>query len=280
MPVPLHLYVITGATRGLGAALAEQLLRPGNHLLCLSRSENKTLVLRARAARTLLEQWPQDLARPVEAAGRLAAWLRRKDVGCYVTATLVNNACVLAKPGPVEEVDTDELSAAMRVGLEAPVLLTAAFLRGTQAWSGRRRVVNISSTVGRQPMAGQASYCAVKAGIDHYSRTIALDEARKPNGAQIVALAPGSTDTSMQAHLRVADPSKFPEQQRFAHLKQEGRLASPADAARRVLAYLEHADFGSSPVADCAPRFVSSPIPSRSFDLQPSTTQRFSESTA
>lgn len=266
MPAPLHLYILTGATRGIGAAIAAQLLRPGNYLLCLSRQENRALVLQARAARALLEQWPQDLARSVDAAAKLEAWLRRKDPQGHESATLINNACVLPEPGPVEEVDTQELSNALRVGFETPVLLTAAFLRATHGWPARRRVLNISSSLGQRAMVGQASYCALKAGMDHYSRTVALDEARKPNGARIVSLAPGSVETAMQEHLRAADPAGFPEQPRFVRLKNEGLLASPADAATRVLAYLHRDDFGSTPVADCAPRLVSTSPSSRSFN--------------
>ena len=68
-----------------------------------------------------------------------------------------------------------ELVAALRVGLEAPVLLTRIFLAATQrwidekAWTGERKVLQISSGLGRSAMASQASYCAVKAGLDNFA---------------------------------------------------------------------------------------------------------------
>ena len=78
-------------------------------------------------------------------------------------------------------------------------------------------------------MAGQAAYCAIKAGLDHASRAIALDEALKPRGAKVVSLAPGVIDTDMQAQLRAADASAFPEHALFVQLKSAGRLSAPQD---------------------------------------------------
>ena len=143
-----------------------------------------------------------------------------------------------------------DLAHALRVGLEAPMLLTAAFLDATRAWRGARKVRNFPSGLGRRAMASQAAYCAAKAGMDHFSRCAALDEAQAANGARICSLAPGVIDTDMQVQLRGADAGAFPDVGNFQQLKQGGQLTSPDDAARRILAYLARPDFGSEPVAD------------------------------
>jgi hypothetical protein len=57
-------------------------------------------------------------------------------------------------------------------------------------------------------------------------------------------------DTDMQVQLRTADAEQFPDQGGFAALKEKGQLTSPADAAKRLLAYLARPDFGAEPVAD------------------------------
>jgi len=133
--------------------------------------------------------------------------------------------------------------------------LTAAFLRATGAWvdggwRGPRKVLNISSGLGRRPMAAQAPYCAAKAGLDHFTRCSALDEAQREHGARLVSLAPGVIDTDMQVQLRAGDPAAFPDLQRFVELQRQGQLSSPPDAARQVLAWLQRPDFGDQPVAD------------------------------
>ena len=130
------------------------------------------------------------------------------------------------------------------------MLLTSAFLRATEGWPAERRVLNISSGLGRRPMASQAAYCAAKAGMDHFSRCVALEEALKANGAKICSLAPGVIDTDMQLQLRSADPAAFPDRDSFARLQSSGQLTSPDEAARRVLAWLARPDFGAQPVAD------------------------------
>ncbi|MGZ5156608.1 MAG: SDR family NAD(P)-dependent oxidoreductase [Caldimonas sp.] len=250
-PSRLKLFVVTGASRGLGAAIAERLLGEAqNTVLCISRHENEALAAPARQSGATLEQWRADLAEPAAVAARLRAWLAGRDAAAFAEATLINNAGVLTRIGALEACSDDELSAALRVGLEAPLLLMAAFLRATAAWSGERRVLNISSGLGRRAMAGQATYCAAKAGMDHLSRAVALDQALLGKGAKIVALAPGVIDTDMQVQLRSADGTGFPDQAAFVRLKEAGQLTSSRDAAARVLAFLARADFGATPVAD------------------------------
>ena len=245
-----RLFVLTGASRGMGAAVAEQLLAPGHLLLCIARHRNEALAVQAQATDARCEQWALDLAQPVEAADRLGTWLATLDAASFDTAVLINNAAALTRIGPIDACETAELADALRVGLEAPLLLSAAFLRGTRAWRADKRVLNISSGLGRRAMAGQASYCAAKAGMDHLSRAMALDEALRPGGAKIVSLAPGVIDTDMQVHLRAGDAAGFPERANFVGLKEKAQLSSASDAAARVLAYLARADFGSTVVAD------------------------------
>jgi NAD(P)-dependent dehydrogenase (short-subunit alcohol dehydrogenase family) len=86
--------------------------------------------------------------------------------------------------------------------------------------------------------------------MDHFTRCLALEEARVAGGARVCSLAPGVIDTDMQVQLRGADASQFPDRGGFIHLKEQGQLASPEEAAARVLAYLGRPDFGSNPVAD------------------------------
>jgi NAD(P)-dependent dehydrogenase (short-subunit alcohol dehydrogenase family) len=244
------LHVLTGASRGMGAAMAEQLLKSGNVLLCISRRTRDSLDTLAREAGAQCEQWAMDLSDPQPVARRLAEWLAEQ-AGCsFERVALINNAGVISRLGPVGDSDGADLANALRVGLEAPVMLTSAFLRATRGWAADRRVLNISSGLGRRAMAGSASYCAAKAGLDHFSRAVALEEASAPGGARIVSLAPGVIDTDMQVQLRDADPKGFPDHGRFVQLRDGGQLDSPQQAAAKVLAYLGRADFGKQSVAD------------------------------
>lgn len=245
-----HLTLITGASRGLGRAMAEQLLQAGHMVLGISRRPEPQLAELAQKAGAELIQWEQDLSDPVAASARLSAWLKTLDGQRFDSVTLINNAGTVGNPAPLASAVEAELSLALRIGLEAPMLLTAAFLGATREWRGARKVLNISSGLGRNAMGSQAPYCAAKAGMDHFSRAVALEEAAAPNGARIVSLAPGVIDTDMQVQLRGADAQAFPDRANFEQLKSGGQLISPDEAARRVLAYLARPDFGAEPVAD------------------------------
>lgn len=241
-----HLSIVTGASRGLGRAVCAQLLARGHTVVAIARRPADLPVPEGAA----LLSWSLDLAAPAAAARHLQDWLAACPGGGFSSATLINNAGVLTPPGPLSQIAADDLTTAMRVGLEAPLLLTAAFLRATTAWAVPRKVMLVSSGLGRRAMAGSAAYCAAKAGMDHLARAVALEEALRPDGARIVSLAPGVIDTDMQVQLRAADPADFPDHARFVGLKTGGLLDSPEQAATRLLAWLDRPDFGADPVAD------------------------------
>lgn len=247
---PLHLYILTGASRGMGLAMAQQLLHPSHHVLCLSRNTHPGLQTHADQSGVRLEQWAVDLADGAAAASRLQTWLQTFQAEHVASATLINNAGVIPALVPLRESAPTDLAHALRVGLEAPMQLCAAFLGATRGWAAGRKVLNISSGLGRRAMASQAGYCAAKAGMDHFTRCLAMDEVLLPNGAKVCSLAPGVIDTDMQVQLRGADSARFPDQAGFESLHTQGQLTSPQDAAARVLAFLARPDFGEHPVAD------------------------------
>jgi NAD(P)-dependent dehydrogenase (short-subunit alcohol dehydrogenase family) len=248
--MPQHLYILTGASRGMGLAMAEQLLQKGNTLLCISRHANPDLAASAQKADVSITQWAHDLADGEGASVRLREWLQNQNPAAFASASLINNAGVIPPIAPLRQSQPADLALALRVGLEAPMALSAAFLGATENWPLPRKVLNISSGLGRYPMASQAGYCAAKAGMDHFTRCLALDESLHANGAKVCSLAPGVIDTDMQVQLRGAAGDAFPDQAKFLQLKAQGQLSSPTQAAEQVLRFLAKPDFGREAVAD------------------------------
>jgi NAD(P)-dependent dehydrogenase (short-subunit alcohol dehydrogenase family) len=244
------LTILTGASRGMGLAMAQQLLQPGALVLCISRQRNAGLQAQAEAAGAVLEQWSADLAEGARVAQRLGLWLGAMDPKPLAGASLINNAGVISPLVALRDSDPAALAQALRVGLEAPMQLCTAFLDATRDWPVPRKVLNISSGLGRRAMASSAAYCAAKAGMDHFTRCLALEEATLPHGAKVCSLAPGVIATDMQVQLRSADPAHFPDLATFQGLHAGGQLSSPEDAARRVLTYLNSASFGQDAVGD------------------------------
>ena len=245
-----HLYILTGGSRGMGLAIAEQLLQNGHTLICISRNTQSSLTDLAHKKGATLEQWSHDLADGASASIALKNWLQAHSSDEFQSATLINNAGVIGHLGPLTPQNAELLQSTLAINLEAPMQLSAAFLTATRTWGVPKKIVNISSGLGRRAMAGSSMYCASKAGLDHFSRCVALEEASLTNGARIVSLAPGVIDTDMQTDLRSGNPAGFPDQANFIQLKQSGSLTSPAEAAARVLGFLARRDFGSNVVAD------------------------------
>jgi benzil reductase ((S)-benzoin forming) len=220
----MNLYVVTGATRGLGAALAERIAaQPENELVTMSRSASP-------GGHSILVDFAHGDA--VHRAGdALCAHIAGKT---YARAVLINNAGVVSPVGPLDEIDGDALQANLQVNLIAPMLLMQAFLRST-AHVPLRRIINISSGAGRRPIFGWSGYCAAKAGLDMASRVVALECETRGMAVEVVSLAPGVIDTGMQEVVRGARVEQFVDVERFRAMKEQGVLRPAADVAADIL---------------------------------------------
>lgn len=237
--------IVTGHTRGLGAAIVDALRSRGIDVLGLSRS------LRAPAARDARQPGGlAEIALDLSDSGALAQWLAGGSLAEFLRgaerAVLVNNAGTLGPVGPSASQPPAEVGRAVALNVTAPLMLAGAFSAATAALPDRR-IAHVSSGAARNPYAGWALYCATKAALDHHARAASLDG--EP-GLRIVSLAPGVIDTDMQAQIRGADDDRFPSRERFVQMKQEGQLTPPEQAAGKFVDYLLSDAFGQTPVAD------------------------------
>lgn len=233
--------VVTGHSRGLGAAVTDALRALGVAVLGLSRQMRGS-----PDAPAPLEQVALDLADP----DAMQRWLAGGDLSRFLagadTVLLVNNAGVVEPVGPLDTQPADAVVRAVALNVTAPLLLSRAVLDASPS-AREHRIVHVSSGAARKAYAGWSVYCATKAALDHHARAVAMDATP---GLRICSLAPGVVDTDMQATLRSTPPSNFPSLDRFVQLKADGALVPPADAARALVSYLISASFGEVPVAD------------------------------
>lgn len=234
--------ILTGHSRGLGAALAAELLGRGISLLGLARKGNPAL---AAAYPGRLSEAALDLAD--DAA--LRAWLDGQQLADFLAANdgpllLINNAGVLGPMAALDAQAPGEIAAAIAINVSAPLLFSAALAR---RHAGELRILHVSSGAARHPYPGWSIYGASKAALDHHARCVAADGRAK---LRICALAPGVIDTDMQTRIRASAETDFPLKDKFVALKAEGRLSTPQGAARAVVDYLLSEKFGSQPVAD------------------------------
>jgi benzil reductase ((S)-benzoin forming) len=241
----MNLYVVTGTTQGLGAALARRIESdPANVLVAIARAPGAPP---ARGARIRA-----DLARSedIHRAGEELATFVAAGQGSFDRAVLVNNAGVVSPVGPLDQVDPAELERNLVVNLVAPMLLMRAFLRATEGRAALRRVINISSGAGRRPIFGWGGYCAAKAGLDMASRVAALEAEQRATGVEVVSLAPGVIDTAMQGVVRGSDARDFADVERFRQMKAEGALRPADEVAADILRLEAGGKLRGEPLAD------------------------------
>jgi len=234
----MNLYVVTGATKGLGAELAKQVAADAdNRLVTLGRS---------RTDATNIEVDLADAA----ALGRACDELERRIAGqAFGRAVLINNAGVISPVGPLEKVDAAELERNLAVNFTAPILLMRRFLQAT-AGVALRRIVNISSGAARRPIFGWSAYCAAKAGLDMASRAVALEATTRGLAVEVASLAPGVIDTPMQATVRGAGVEDFVDVERFRAMKAEGALRPAAGVAADILRLEASGKLAGDPIQD------------------------------
>ena len=234
----MNLYIVTGATKGLGEALARQIAaQAGNRLVTMGR---------AQADATNIEVDLADAAAAERAGDELE---RRIAGGAFARAVLFNNAGVVSPVGPLEKVDAAELERNLAVNFVAPILLMRRFLRATEGVQFRR-IVNISSGAARRPVFGWSAYCAAKAGLEMASRVVALEAAQRGLAIEVASLAPGVIDTPMQATVRGASPEDFADIERFRAMKAEGTLRPADDVAADILRLEAAGKLAGDPVQD------------------------------
>lgn len=238
--------IVTGASRGLGAALARSLAGSARQLITVSRNVDPQTQQLAETSGCQHVHYGHDLSdvQHIEAAALGIFAQLDQTADQYL---LINNAGSL---GPVAQYDTLDdahaISNTFNLNVTSAMLLTTALLRATRALGADVRVVNISSGAGRSPTAGWGVYCATKAALDMYTRVARLEAPH----ARLVSLAPGVIDTSMQATIRSGNTDDFPDLARFNTMNETGVLRSPQAVAENIIQYINSEHFASKELDD------------------------------
>ena len=235
---PPRLALLTGGSRGLGAALAAGLRARGWRVIALSRT---------RPDGDTADWIAADLARPVGAAGALAAALAGLDARAPRALHLIHNAGTVEPLGPVARQDAAALVAGLNVNMVSGIALLSTAMAHFRDTPGRKVVAQISSGAGLRAHAGLAAYGASKAGMDHFMRVLAAEQAGEPHPFVPMSIDPGALDTGMQAALRGASPGDYPAAAEFARRHREGALGQVEAVAAQVIAILD--DAGVAPGA-------------------------------
>lgn len=223
----MEVYIVTGASRGIGDALATKLEAEGHRVLRVARTNPK-------GYENLLKL---DIREP-NALEPIMHWLE-DHLSEATKVTLINNAGII---GPIEQVGNlplEEILPALNINVAAPIALSNLFVKRLEALDLPKYIMNISSGAARNPYSGWAIYCTTKAALDHFSRVLNEEQKSARFPVFVTSIAPGVIDTEMQVIIRKASKEAFPNVERFIGLKENGGLLTPEETAELLLQYLE-----------------------------------------
>jgi 3-oxoacyl-[acyl-carrier protein] reductase len=216
--------IVTGASRGLGLAIAKALAMSGYGVLAVARSQTAELqaltAAAAQAARGAVQFQPFDL-RETAAMASFVSRLRQEAGPIY---GLVNNAG-LGTAGVLAMMRDEQIEALIRLNTLSPIVLTRHVVRSMMSVRAGR-IVNISSIVAATGYQALSVYSATKASLIGFTRSLARELG--PLGITVNAVAPGFVDTEMTRDL---DAKQREQIMRRSALR---RLPEPADVAAAV----------------------------------------------
>jgi NAD(P)-dependent dehydrogenase (short-subunit alcohol dehydrogenase family) len=216
-PLAGKLALVTGASRGIGAATAEAIAAAGAHVILVARTakaleEVEERIHEAGGSATIA---PLDITEG-ESVGKLAAAIAERWEALDI---LVLNAAMLGSLGPVEHIDAKEFNRVLATNLLAPQALIAAFDPMLRR-AGRADIVAVTSSVGREPRAFWGAYGSSKAALETLVLAYA-DETEHAGKIRVHVVDPGATRTRMR---QLAFPGEEPE-----------TVKSPEVAAKAIL---------------------------------------------
>jgi 3-oxoacyl-[acyl-carrier protein] reductase len=214
--------IVTGASRGIGLAIADRLARDGFQVVAVARRDSEEL---AASAASLAKQGRGPLLfRPLDLSDvtQIPAFVRelRKQFGPIYG--LVNNAG-LGTSGLLANMPDAEIEALVRLNTLSPIMLSKYVVRGMMA-EGRGRVVNVSSIVASTGFNGLSVYAATKASLVGFTKSLAREVGTV--GINVNAIAPGFIDTEMTRHLEGSERKRVIGRSPLRRLAEADDLAA------------------------------------------------------
>ncbi len=227
----MNLFIVTGTSKGLGRALADQLSASAENVVF--EIGRKSPIANSRS--TLIAA---DFAEPATVEQAFAVLAEKLAGKKFVFAALINNAGVVLPVGRFNSLDAAALEKNFTVNVTAPILAAKLFANITQGIAGKRLVVGISSGAAKRAIRGWTAYCAAKCALEMATRVMAEEARELDPTLSICSLAPGVFDTAMQATIRNTSAEDFPDVARFRDMKESGALRDVADVARDIILLL------------------------------------------
>ncbi len=236
----MNLVIVTGTTKGLGAALHAALVSDqSNVVIAVSRGIVNSVDTGANkgvnASNASIGADFSDIASVEAAFDRITSHLSNMAKHHFERAVLINNAGVVLPVGAFDQIEAEALKNNIHVNLISPMVAMRRFAELTRSMARHRLIINISSGAAKRAIAGWSAYCVAKAGLEMATQVAAMEAATNDPTLAICTLAPGVVDTPMQSQVRLASAAAFPDVERFRAMKSDGTLRPASDVAQDII---------------------------------------------
>lgn len=239
MPVSQGTVVVTGATRGIGRAIAEAILARGGKVVAIARDREALGALEASSSGRL-----RGLSADLRDLDDLSG-LGARAIAAFGQVDGLVNCAGIAKYEPVGAIQLASVEAQLAVNLVAPLLLSQALGRHLGERGGA--IVNVSSTLSDRVAQHTVVYAASKAALNTVTKGLALELA--PAGVRVNAVLPGGVETDMLRTPRLRPGETLGPGEIEARVKSQlaglaglhplGRLGTPEEVAAVVIGVLD-----------------------------------------
>jgi benzil reductase ((S)-benzoin forming) len=216
--------VITGASKGLGAAIAQRLIHEQIAIVSVSRTENKEIKKLVLENNLYYKHYSCNLSLEKEVQEvfmEIAHSLFQKEPQEIL---LFNNAGVVEPIETVGNLDQTPIISNIQVNLIAPILISNLFFNKAQSTNTKIQVINVTSGAAVRPIEGWSVYCSSKAGINMFTQAAALEQVELKTNNTIIAFSPGIMDTNMQKTIRSSSKTAFRDLEKFIEYKEKNML--------------------------------------------------------
>ena len=217
-----QVYLVTGASKGLGRSICELLAKNGYIVIGLARNYSDLSSLDA-----LLKKFnPKSLRISCDLSNPSEVSLAGKQIaeGFSSIHGIIHNAGIISPIGSMFDVDSSVWDQTMMVNLLSVQHLTKA-LHASMVNAQRCRVTTISSGAAINSLESWSAYCTSKAGLEMWTKCLADEGSR--DGISAISIAPGIVDTDMQVKIRSVSQEDFPMVDRFIEFHKNGDLVAP-----------------------------------------------------
>jgi benzil reductase ((S)-benzoin forming) len=226
--------IITGASKGLGEAIAIRLIHEQMAIVSVSRTENEQIRRLAGDAGLFYQHYSCNLSLEKEVQEVFMEIIHSIFQKDPQEILLFNNSGVIEPIQTVGNLDQTPIIRNIQVNLIAPILITNLFFNKAQLTNTSVQVINITSGAATRSIEGWSVYCSAKAGLNMFTQTAALEQAELKTNNKIIAFSPGVMDTQMQVTIRSSTKKAFKELEKFIEFK-ENNLLLKADVVANAL---------------------------------------------